>query len=456
VVPEADAAAWKRLVAVARGIDPEPLRDWIRATWEQPVSAGEQELRRVAGSIDVRAQHPATLYTLAATLARVKDLDSVVRLLRDAQFAYPGDFWLNLGLALVLEKQQDYEGAIRYYTAAVSIRPHAPAALNNLGNALRSQKKWNEAIAAYHKAIEMDPNYFAPHLGLGLVLRDQKKLGEAIDSYRKAIELNPNHAASYYALGLVLRDQQKVDDAIAAHHKAIELDPKFADAYVGLGAILCDVRREYENAAACFRKAIELDPKHANAHGDLGVALFHQGKLDEAIAAFRKAIELDPKHPNTRLNLGGVLGNKGWNLINSPDPKLRDPKRAIETIKEAVEFAPQSSMAWQYTGWAQYRLGDWRASIEALDKSCKLQDGGTGDCCQWIVLALAHARLAAQEGLPEEEREHHLAEARRRYEEADKQIDSWWRARPGDDIGQAVWDFRAEAREFMAAKDGKK
>ena len=113
-------------------------------------------------------------------------------------------------------------------------------------------------------------------------------------------------------------------------------------------------------------------------------------------------------------------------------------------------------MAWQYMGWAQCRLGDWRASIEALEKSCKLQDGGAGDCCQWIVLALAHAKLAAQEGLPEKEREHHKAEARRRFDQADKQIDRWWRVRPGDAIGQAVWDFRAEARELMAPKDGKK
>jgi hypothetical protein len=107
-------------------------------------------------------------------------------------------------------------------------------------------------------------------------------------------------------------------------------------------------------------------------------------------------------------------------------------------------------------GWVQYRIGDWRASIEALEKSCKLQEGGTGDAGQWIVLALAHSRLVAQDGLLEKERDHHKAEARRRYEEANKQIDLWWSARPGDVIGQAIWDFRVEAKELIAAKDGKK
>ena len=88
--------------------------------------------------------------------------------------------------------------------------------------------------------------------------------------------------------------------------------------------------------------------------------------------------------------------------------------------------------------------------------SCKREAGGTGDAGQWIVLALAHAKLAAQEGLPEKEREHHKSQARRWYDQADKQIDRWWRVRPGHETGQAIWDFRAEARELMAAKDGKK
>ena len=77
---------------------------------------------------------------------------------------------------------------------------------------------------------------------------------------------------------------------------------------------------------------------------------------------------------------------------------------AIDAYRRAVELDPQCEPAWQYLGWVQYRIGNWRASIEALEKSCKLQQGGTGDAGQWIVLALAHAKLAAQEGLPQKER----------------------------------------------------
>jgi hypothetical protein len=166
-------------------------------------------------------------------------------------------------------------------------------------------------------------------------------------------------------------------------------------------------------------------------------------------------MKIDRNNVTAHRNLTVALGNKGWDLINSPDPKRRDHQRALEAVQEGVKCNPQSDVPWQYLGWVQYRIGDWRASIEALEKSCKLQKGGTGDAGQWIVLALAHAKLAAQEGLPNKEREHHKTEARRWFDQADKLIDRWLRARPGDVIGQAIWDFRAEARELMGAKEKK-
>ena len=310
-VSERDAAGWKRLVAVARGIDPEPLRDRLRSTWGQAVSPETQdELRRLADSIDIRAQHPATLLSLARTLARTEQLESSIRILRDAQYVNPGDFWLTFHMGSALHEQMDHEGAIRFYTAAVSIRPNSSAAQNNLGLALHNQKKQDEAIAAFRKAIELDPKDAFAYCNLGVALRDQKKLDEAIAAYRKAIELDPKLALAYTNLGIALRDQKKLAEAIAAYRKAIELDPKLASAYGNLGIALRD-QKKLPEAIAAYRKAIELDPKLASAYGNLGFALYDQKKLPEAIAAYRKAIELDPKHAQAHSSLGVALSRAG-------------------------------------------------------------------------------------------------------------------------------------------------
>ncbi len=561
-VSGSDDAGWKRLVAVARGIDPDPLRDRLRAAWGRPASEVRDELRRLADSIDVRAHHPATLLIFALTLEGIKDWDSALRLLRDAQYVYPGDYWLNSTLGNLLSFQEDHEGALRYYTAAVSIRPRSWAAHYALGSALEKQKKVDEAIVAYRKAIELDPGagiaydhlggvlrglgrldeavavyreqalVYPKHSGawisLGFALRDQKKLDEANDAfaraielaheaiqldrknyfayedlgralaiqgklddaiaaYRQAIEHNPNDAAFHYNLGVALAEQKKWDDALAAYRKAIKLDPKFAPAHHNLGVALAE-QKKLDEAIDAYRTAIKLDPKFAPAHHNLGIALHHekkldeaiaafrtaikldsknawahhslgcslatQGKLDDAIAAFRKAIDLDPKNVNAYRNLGlalkvqkkldeaidayrkaiepdqkdarGYFGlgkaleDQGkldetiacfekaveldanwavahnalaWLLTNCREVKLRDPQRGLVVARKAVDLAPYSAFAWQMLGWAHYRAGDWKASIETLEKSCALDNPKGGDAFQWFFLAMAHWRL---------------------------------------------------------------
>src|SRR5262245_15483027 len=74
--------SWNRLVAVARGLDRDPLRDRLRGTWGQPVTPELQdEIRRLAESIDVKAQRPGTLQILARTLREVHLLDAALRIL---------------------------------------------------------------------------------------------------------------------------------------------------------------------------------------------------------------------------------------------------------------------------------------------------------------------------------------------------------------------------------------
>ena len=81
--------------------------------------------------------------------------------------------------------------------------------------------------------------------------------------------------------------------------------------------------------------------------------------------------------------------------------------------------------------------------------------GTLGFLSPWILLALAHAQLAAQEGLTDGEREQHRAEARRLYEKADKQIDEWYPAAPTDPRAHPIWEFRQEARKLIGPKEEK-
>jgi eukaryotic-like serine/threonine-protein kinase len=353
------------------------------------------------------------------------------------------------GLLTSMGRSQDggeaYGQAVDRFEKLVAEFPSAPeypswlrrayigrgAIYNHLG-------QWGKAVADYARAIELGEKLVAEfpsapeypgwlrraYIGRGAIYNHLGQWGKAVADYARAIELgttDPNvwlsKATAHANLGVALRQQGKLDDAITQ-----------------------------------FGKAIELDPKVAEAHAGLGNALKGKGVLDEAIAAYRQAIRVKPDYALAHENLGSALGAKGWDLANRPDPKLRDPKRAVELGKEAVEVAPQSVHAWQYFGWIQYRAGNWKASIDALETSCKLQN--PGDCCQWIVMSLAHWKLANEKDLPEQERDRHKAEARRWYDEAVKQINNWGPG--GNPIVQATRAFRAEAAELLGVKEKQK
>src|SRR5262249_38530501 len=136
-------------------------------------------------------------------------------------------------------------------------------------------------------------------------------------------------------------------------------------------------------------------PKYPDAFGNLGVALYSQGKLDEAIAAYRKAIELDPKDAATRSKLASALNNLAWALAMHAEPARRDPARAASLAREAVELAPRHGTIFNTLGAALYRAGDWKAAIAALEKSMELRQGG--DSNDWFFLAMAHWQLGQKD-----------------------------------------------------------
>ena len=82
-------------------------------------------------------------------------------------------------------------------------------------------------------------------------------------------------------------------------------------------------------------------------------------------------------------------------LATCPEPKVRDPRRAVEAAKKAVQLAPAEGAYWNTLGAAHYRAGDGKAAIQALKKAMDLRKGG--DCFDWFFLAMAYWRLGEKD-----------------------------------------------------------
>jgi tetratricopeptide (TPR) repeat protein len=110
--------------------------------------------------------------------------------LREANARRPDDFWIKFELGNFLALAAGPEAkdeVIRYYTAAVALRPRSVAALYNLGTAFLDKGRPDEAIAEYRRAIELKPDLERAYAGLGIAFLSKGRPDEAIAEYRKAV-----------------------------------------------------------------------------------------------------------------------------------------------------------------------------------------------------------------------------------------------------------------------------
>jgi hypothetical protein len=125
--------------------------------------------------------------------------------------------------------------------------------------------------------------------------------------------------------------------------------------------------------------------------------------------------------------------NLAWLLAAMPEPRLRDPARA-------VELSPKSHSAWNTLGMAQYRAADWKGAIDAFEKSMGLRRGGDGR--DWFFLAMAHYQSGSSADLTPEEKERHRTQAREWY---DRAVECTRHSRPAALAGRRTKSYRVNA-----------
>lgn len=140
---------------------------------------------------------------------------------------------------------------------------------------------------------------------------------------------------------------------------------------IGVGAAISVQRgRYYQDDLTFFRQWLATSPHSSEAHACMGLALFRNGKPDEAIAEYAEALRGDPNNVPAYVYLGQALAQRG-----------RLPE-AFEVLQHAVELGPSYAAGQAMLGTLLARTGN-------------------------LPQAATHLRLAA-EGRPRDAITHHL------------------------------------------------
>ncbi len=408
-----DQQDWKHLLDVAKRADDDPWRNRLRDALQQ----GDREaLVKLAASVDVSSLPPSTLHLLGYALFDLGAKEQAISLLRIAQRQYPGDLWLNDGLGWFhYSAFQKYDESVRFYTAALAIRPKNPDMAFSIGRALLDKGSYPEAIAEFTKAIELNPGFRNAWKVRASTYALMNQWDKAIADCSKVIELNPQNALSWNLRGWAYSESTRYDKSIADLSHALELDSTIASIWNNRGWAYFGLE-QHNKAIADFSKAIELNSDLPEPVIGLGMVYTNLKKWDKAFAQLSKAIKLDPKFVMAWSNRGSAYGQLGsWD-------------KAIADYSKAIELDPKNALSWSERGRAYGKLGEWNKSVSDCSKAIELDPKFLA---AWCNRGCAYERLG--------ELDKAIADCSKALELDPKEATAWnTRAAAFADMGQ--WD----------------
>jgi tetratricopeptide (TPR) repeat protein len=125
--------------------------------------------------------------------------------------------------------------------------------------------------------------------------------------------------------------------------------------------------------------------------GALGDLHHADGGLGKAGQAYRQALAHREKLVADFPPAAQYRRELAWFLATCPDGQFRDPERAVQLARGALDLAPRGGDCWLTLGVAHYRAGDWKAAAAALRKAMDFRSGGSS--LEWLFLAMAHWKL---------------------------------------------------------------
>jgi Flp pilus assembly protein TadD len=194
------------------------LLGWVQAM-EGSDNEAETSYRR---SIEQAPELAFGYQGLAQLLVSQGHFDKAQRMLRRLLDLAPDNRTVRFQLATVLERAQDYEGAIGQYEQLVAADPSSSVFANNLASLLSERRSDEASLSrAYALASKLSTTRLPQFLDtLGWILYRKGELTRAVPLLKAAADGLPDDARINLRLGLAYKQLGQVELATAALNKA--------------------------------------------------------------------------------------------------------------------------------------------------------------------------------------------------------------------------------------------
>jgi tetratricopeptide (TPR) repeat protein len=186
----------------------------------------------------------------------------------------------------------------------------------------------DQKMQLFSEATRLDPHHSAAFFQLGRLQYERKLYRVAAASLARVQTTDVHHREATFYLGLarhMIGDYAGAQQAFEFVAGSVPLN----EVWNNLAA--AQLRRNLPEALTNFQKALEGDPADPDYHFNVGLALYRQGKTEEAAASFRAALDRNPEDAQARLMLA--------RCEEAPTLKRRRPAAldVVERLKQNYE-----------------------------------------------------------------------------------------------------------------------
>jgi tetratricopeptide (TPR) repeat protein len=162
----------------------------------------------------------------------------------------------------------DYRTELSLWRDTAAKASNNERALWGFGDALQKQGQYDEAIKEYREALRLHPDNVLVLSNLGVALAKQGHLDEAIEQFREVLRTAPNNADAHYNVGIALAQQGHPEQALQEYNEVLRLNPNDVRAYNNLAVALANLG-DREGSLKALRQALAIDPNNADARNNI-------------------------------------------------------------------------------------------------------------------------------------------------------------------------------------------
>jgi tetratricopeptide (TPR) repeat protein len=303
---------------------------------------------------------------------------------------------------LLLSAGQPREAETRL-NAILATNPGLPAATRALAFLAMTEQRI-DAAKQYFNELRGEPNYRSEAFYyLGRLAEMERDFLQATRSYARVTEGTHAVEAQLRTAGIMYGEQNDRESAVRHLRDFGEANPRFATDMLVAQARLLVQMQQPEEAMRVLDEALTSaprDPALQAAHAQLYVirvqGIVERGALDEAEALLDEGLRRHPDDSALRYSLALLYEDQGRNrkardvlaalaednpddasILNAYGYLLTDQfnrhDQARDYIERALALNPDSPAIIDSMGWVLYKLGDYRAAQDYLERAYRLE-----------------------------------------------------------------------------------